>query len=177
VARFCQVDLKTIHNWADRNEIPHFRTPGRHLRFRRADVLDFLRKYGYPIPQALAASRPHVVVIDGNGDDAHATARGLGEEYEVRVYSDVASALIQLGASPPDAVVLERAVDGLDASHVAARMLAAEPTRHVRALLYTRDRSNDAETTASGIVVQVTKPDIEALRRSLSALLGTDRVE
>ena len=48
VARFCQVDLKTIHNWADRGEIRHFRTPGRHLRFRRVDVLDFLRKYGYP---------------------------------------------------------------------------------------------------------------------------------
>ncbi|HEX2675074.1 MAG TPA: helix-turn-helix domain-containing protein, partial [Polyangiales bacterium] len=49
VARFCQVDLKTIHNWADRGEIRHFRTPGRHLRFRRVDVLDFLRKYGYPV--------------------------------------------------------------------------------------------------------------------------------
>jgi len=33
VARFCQVDLKTIHNWSDRGEIRHFRTPGRHLRF------------------------------------------------------------------------------------------------------------------------------------------------
>ena len=33
VARFCQVDLKTIHNWADKGEIRHFRTPGRHLRF------------------------------------------------------------------------------------------------------------------------------------------------
>ena len=48
VARFCQVDLKTIHNWAERGEVRHFRTPGRHLRFRRVDVLDFLRKYGYP---------------------------------------------------------------------------------------------------------------------------------
>ena len=35
IARFCQVDLKTIHNWADRGQIQHFRTPGRHLRFRR----------------------------------------------------------------------------------------------------------------------------------------------
>ena len=48
IARFCQVDLKTIHNWADRGQIRHFRTPGRHLRFRRPHVLDFLRKYGYP---------------------------------------------------------------------------------------------------------------------------------
>ncbi|MGB5413913.1 MAG: helix-turn-helix domain-containing protein, partial [Polyangiales bacterium] len=32
IARFCPVDLKTIHNWADRGRIAHFRTPGRHLR-------------------------------------------------------------------------------------------------------------------------------------------------
>jgi excisionase family DNA binding protein len=60
VARFCQVDLKTIHNWADKGEIRHFRTPGRHLRFRRLDVLDFLRKYGYPIPDVLRMGKPKV---------------------------------------------------------------------------------------------------------------------
>ena len=64
VARFCQVDLKTIHNWADKGEIRHFRTPGRHLRFRRLDVLDFLRKYGYPIPEILRMGKPKVVVVD-----------------------------------------------------------------------------------------------------------------
>src|SRR5882757_8137614 len=53
LARFCQVDLKTIHNWADKGEVRHFRTPGRHLRFRRADVIEFLRKYGYPVPDSL----------------------------------------------------------------------------------------------------------------------------
>src|SRR5204862_6295434 len=64
VARFCQVDLKTIHNWADKGEIRHVRTPGRHLRFRRLDVLDFLRKYGYPIPEVLRNGKPQVVGVD-----------------------------------------------------------------------------------------------------------------
>ena len=53
-AHLCGVDLKTIHNWADKGEIRHFRTPGRHLRFRRLDVIDFLRKFGYPIPEVAA---------------------------------------------------------------------------------------------------------------------------
>ena len=39
LARFCHVDLKTIHNWVEKGEIRHFRTPGRHLRFRRPDVI------------------------------------------------------------------------------------------------------------------------------------------
>lgn len=55
LAGFCQVDLKTIHNWVDRGKIAHFRTPGRHLRFRRADVLQFLQTTGYPIPEEIVA--------------------------------------------------------------------------------------------------------------------------
>ena len=47
LAALCQVDLKTIHNWADRGKIEHFRTPGRHLRFHQSDVDAFLVKHGY----------------------------------------------------------------------------------------------------------------------------------
>lgn len=44
VADLCEVDLKTIHNWVERGCIPHFRTPGRHLRFQALDVARFLRE-------------------------------------------------------------------------------------------------------------------------------------
>jgi excisionase family DNA binding protein len=53
IARFCQVDLKTVHNWVDKGSIPFFRTPGRHLRFNPESVRTFLKTYGYPIPPEL----------------------------------------------------------------------------------------------------------------------------
>src|SRR5437016_13880731 len=81
VARFCQVDLKTIHNWADKGEIPHFRTPGRHLRFRRLDVLDFLRKYGYAIPEALRQNKPRVVIVDADSTASSTLKRALGRRF------------------------------------------------------------------------------------------------
>ncbi len=56
LADMCSVDLKTIHNWVDKGHIAAFRTPGRHLRFKAADVVAFMTKCGYPIPGALAAS-------------------------------------------------------------------------------------------------------------------------
>ena len=43
VARFCEVDLKTVHHWADRGKVVHHRTDGRHLRFRRNDLVRFLK--------------------------------------------------------------------------------------------------------------------------------------
>ena len=94
VARFCQVDLKTIHNWADKGEIRHFRTPGRHLRFRRLDVLDFLRKYGYPIPEVLRMGKPKVVAVDSDPNVLAALRRALSRRFELTTFQDPFDALV-----------------------------------------------------------------------------------
>src|ERR1700754_1968362 len=62
LARYCEVDLKTIHHWANGGKIPHHRTEGRHLRFRRNHILAFLRRHGYPLHAELASVRPSVFV-------------------------------------------------------------------------------------------------------------------
>lgn len=56
VARICQADLKTIHNWCDRGQIPatcFFRTPGRHLRFYKGPILAWLAGRGYPVTEEM----------------------------------------------------------------------------------------------------------------------------
>jgi excisionase family DNA binding protein len=56
VSLLCQIDSKTVHNWCRAGRIKHFRTPGRHLRFRRADVVEFLQEWGYPVPSTLESA-------------------------------------------------------------------------------------------------------------------------
>jgi hypothetical protein len=56
------VDLKTIHNWVRGGHVLARRTEGRHMRFQRAEVVRFLRRFGYPIPSALRAAAPRVLV-------------------------------------------------------------------------------------------------------------------
>src|SRR4029453_8151393 len=68
LATLCEVDLKTIHNWVDRGRIPHFRTPGRHLRFRAADVAEFLRAWGYSVPRELARATSKSILVVGTKD-------------------------------------------------------------------------------------------------------------
>src|SRR5262245_39651547 len=113
-ASFCQVDLKTIHNWADKGEIRHFRTPGRHLRFRRLDVLDFLRKYGYPIPEVLRGGKPKVVVVDDDPNVLAQVRRALAKRFEVTTFQDPFDALVALGNLQPDAMVIDLEMKGLD---------------------------------------------------------------
>jgi excisionase family DNA binding protein len=79
LATLCEVDLKTIHNWVDRGRIAHFRTPGRHLRFRAADVAEFLRAWGYSVPRELARASARTIMVVGTKDTVAHVQRALGE--------------------------------------------------------------------------------------------------
>lgn len=106
LAALCEVDLKTIHNWVDRGRIAHFRTPGRHLRFRAADVAEFLRAWGYSVPRELArASARSIVVVGGKEAMTHVT-RAL-DGAQVRHITHPYDALVHAGADPADVLIVD----------------------------------------------------------------------
>jgi DNA-binding transcriptional MerR regulator len=54
VAKWFQVSSKTVGAWQKKGVFPAgVRTPGGHRRFRGAEVLAELKKYGYAIPTEL----------------------------------------------------------------------------------------------------------------------------
>jgi excisionase family DNA binding protein len=103
VARFCEVDLKTVHHWANRGKIPHHRTEGRHLRFRRNDVVRFLRAHGYPIPEDLARVKPALALAIAATDDI---GKRLGSRFAVTRHENATAAIARLVADAPDALVV-----------------------------------------------------------------------
>lgn len=164
LARLCQVDQKTIHNWVDRGAIPSIRTPGRHLRFKPNDVLNFLRKYGYTVPADLLKSigRPLVVAVTHDPLDE---LRGmLGSEYELVVYTDIASAIASFRNAIPAAFII-------DADDVAmVRPLLSDPELQViRWVVYSTDI--DAHSKA-GVHAAIVAPNLPELHRTLQAVLG-----
>ncbi len=172
VARFCQVDLKTIHNWADRGEIRHFRTPGRHLRFRRVDVVDFLRKFGYPVPEVLRQGKPAVQIVDEDPVQLDALKKLLGQRFDVTGFVDPVDALIAIGGDPPDVVVLDVGGTKLDGLSCIARLKAAETTRHVRVVVYSAREDKRARALEAGASAFVTRPDAQKLTETIDALMG-----
>src|SRR4051812_35946028 len=119
LAALCEVDLKTIHNWVDRGRIPHFRTPGRHLRFRAADVAEFLRAWGYSVPRELARASARTILVVGTNDTLALVQRALSEGVvpsgapaaqsgqPVRLASHPYDALIYAGSDPGDVYVVD----------------------------------------------------------------------
>src|ERR1700679_3090817 len=107
LATLCEVDLKTIHNWVDRGRIAHFRTPGRHLRFRAADVADFLRAWGYTVPRELSRASAKAVMVIGSKEQAAHVTRILGDAVPVRHAAHPYDALVFAGADPADVYVID----------------------------------------------------------------------
>lgn len=174
-AHFCGVDLKTIHNWADKGQIRHFRTPGRHLRFRRLDVIDFLRKYGYPIPEPLRSGKPRVVVVDEDPSVLAAIRKGLGRRFEVATFQDPFDALVALGTLEPDAMVIDVDMSGLDGIRCLQRLKSIERTSHIRTIVHSSDEHRRRQAMDAGAFDFVPKGDVTLLREALERVTGLER--
>lgn len=114
LATLCEVDLKTIHNWVDRGRIAHFRTPGRHLRFRAADVAEFLRAWGYSVPRELARASARTGLIVGSKEMVSHVTRTLGDTMPLRDVKHPYDALVFAGADPPDVFLVDAKTIGAD---------------------------------------------------------------
>lgn len=114
LATLCEVDLKTIHNWVDRGRIAHFRTPGRHLRFRAADVAEFLRAWGYSVPRELARASARTGLVVGSKEMVSHVTRTLGDTMPLRDVNHPYDALVMAGADPPDVFLVDAKIIGSD---------------------------------------------------------------
>ena len=172
IARFCQVDLKTIHNWADRGQIAHFRTPGRHLRFRRSHILDFLRKYGYPIPDELEAGRPRVAVLINRKRTKEGVVAALSAAFDVVDYPDPLDGLLRIGEQPPDAIVLAARIGHLSGTEIIEALKRSSHTQQIRAILFASDQAERQAALEAGASAHVGESDLLGLRDTLAALMG-----
>jgi excisionase family DNA binding protein len=175
VARLCHVDLKTIHNWANKGQIRHFRTPGRHLRFRRADLLEFLRRYGYPVPDVLRGGKPKVVVVDDDPGALAAIRRALGRRFEVTTFQDPFDALVAIGTLEPDAIVLDVQMKAMDGIRCLERLRAIEATSQIRTVVFSSQGDKRRAAMDAGANDFVSKGEITLLRESLERIIGLER--
>lgn len=173
VARCCRVDVKTIHNWAARGQLEHFRTPGRHLRFQRPDVLDFLRRYGYPVPSWLLSGPPSVALL-GPPDELQALYAGLTDDFTPSLHADPLLFLLEMGSRPPDAAVLVHTPSPVLRLLELVRALRSHPELQRTRLVTVGPL--DTSGLDLGASAHLPALDTVSLHRTLSALLGTPRI-
>jgi hypothetical protein len=177
LANFCEVDLKTVHHWADRGKVAHFRTDGRHLRFRRNDVVRFLRAHGYPLADALVRARPTVALalgaslLEGASLSLEDLAKRLGSRFSLRRHGSGAGAVAHLVGEAPDAVVLADTDPTLGFPAVIAALKADPATSWIFFVVVTGGDADDV-AKASGADIVLPARDIVKLPGELARTLA-----
>ncbi|MCX7933803.1 MAG: helix-turn-helix domain-containing protein, partial [Planctomycetota bacterium] len=63
-ARICGLSVSTLKRWIQREALRSFRTPGGDIRILKSDLLDFMRRYGIPLPMDLAPEPAVLLAVD-----------------------------------------------------------------------------------------------------------------
>jgi hypothetical protein len=171
IARICDVDLKTIHNWVDRGVLPCFRTPGRHLRFRPEHVASFLRAWGYAVPAMLRDAEPKHVAVIGPKKTERLVQQALdGGGVDLRALEHAYDALLTVAVDPARAYVID--VDAVGRAGV--EPLTAALRRATEAAALVMVGAADGEVPEGTIAAH---RDLAAVRTALArAGIGTPDV-
>jgi excisionase family DNA binding protein len=171
LAALCEVDLKTIHNWVDRGRIAHFRTPGRHLRFRAADVAEFLRAWGYSVPRELARASARTAMVVGSKDTVAHVNRALGDAMPLRDVKHPYDALVFAGSDPADVFLVDAkaAAGEVDVVHLLEALHRACPQARFVVL-------SDEAASYPPFATKIGRTDAQGLRTLLAPELPTPQV-
>ncbi len=130
-AKLCRVSPLSIINWVNAGRLPAFRTPGRHRRIRREDLVQFMRDTGMPLPEELreGSGKPKVLVVDDDANIREVLSEHLATRstpYEVQTAANGFEAGRLVAAFRPDVVLLDLKMAGLDGFQV-CRTIKADP--------------------------------------------------
>jgi diguanylate cyclase (GGDEF)-like protein len=104
--------------------------------------------------------RPKVLVVDDAPSNLHILCRGLGKDFQCETASNGRAALEKIKADPPDLVLLDILMPGMNGYEVCRRLKADKATRSIPVIFLTAldDADEEAKGLELGAVDYVTKP-------------------
>ncbi|MEW6219021.1 MAG: response regulator [Thermodesulfobacteriota bacterium] len=101
-----------------------------------------------------------IMVVDDDEVHLDVLARALEDDYQLRIAPDGEAALKAIGPSPPDLILLDIVMPGMDGYEVCRRLKAREETRNIPVVFLTclTDEQDEAQGLALGAVDYITKP-------------------
>ena len=173
VSKLLQVNPRSVINWIEQDLLKSYRTPGGHRRISRGDLLAFLRKHEIPIPSALTEEKLKVLIVED--EDSIVTILTTfferQEAYEVNSASDGITALIDIGRSQPDLIVLDILIPGVDGLEV-CRRIKKNPSNRTAIIAMSGQPEVESKILQAGADCFLPKPlDLDRLLEESKRLL------
>ena len=187
ISQICGVNPTTVQNWVKSKQLKAFQTPGRHRRVRREDLVEFLREFDMPIPPGFDLDEaqkfsPAILIVDDDEDVRNVIADALqsgDNDVNIMKARNGIDALIAIGQSKPDIIILDVIMPNMDGFDVCERLKANDNVRNVKIIGISGDHNPDLRERilAAGADMFFTKPlDLVGFRDECFRLLATDAV-
>jgi len=173
VSHLLHVNPRSVINWIEQNLLASYRTPGGHRRIRREDLLAFIRKHQIPTPAALVEEKFSVLIVEDEEDITEILKTYFERQggFEVQSVSDGITALIEVGRSKPDLLLLDVMIPGVDGVEV-CRRIKADPENQTAILAISGQPDWERKISQAGADAFMTKPlDLEQLHAEAKRLL------
>jgi len=173
VSRLLHVNPRSVINWIEQNLLPSYRTPGGHRRIRHDDLLAFLRKHQIPIPATLVDGRFGVLIVDDEDEIVELIKNFLERQgtYDISTASDGITALIEVGRTKPDLLILDIMIPGVDGVEV-CRRIKAEPSNKTTIIAVSGTTEKERKGLQAGADAFMLKPiNLDQLHAEAKRLL------
>ena len=179
VAKFCNVRKMTVVRWVNRGELLAHQLPGRgDRRITRDDLLEFMERNGFPLPDELSDDGVEILVVDDDPHAANAIRRTLvGAGYQTEVATDGFRAGSMIETRKPRLITLDLSMPGMSGFEVLQYIREREDLNAMKVIVISGlPEKRMQEALAAGADEALSKPyKNEALVSAANALIGRPR--
>jgi len=138
VAIHCHVNFKTVLKWIEEKKLPAYQLPDSGVnRILPSDLIDFLKKYGFPVPEALQDCGPlRLLIVDDEPGMVNTIRRLLrSTEFTIESARDGFEAGRKVELFKPDIMILDLKMPGISGQEVLREIKGNAQTRHIRVII------------------------------------------
>ena len=171
-AKYLGVAQSTIRKWTDNGLLPAIKTPGKHRRYRLADLEAFLERSQ---SGATGTPGPRVLIVDDDAGLRGFVRASLElDGYSVREAASAEEGLAAIEDEPPDLILLDVMMPQVDGWEMLRRMQERHGVGSIPVLMFSGkvDEQAAGDAASRGARAFIGKPfDPEQLIESAKAML------
>jgi excisionase family DNA binding protein len=140
VAKICGVAHTTVIRWISEGKLKAHETPGGHRRIEQWDLVAFLKCFRIPVPASLGDNRFKILAVD---DETHVLSmmrRAFAkhsEEIDFHTTTSGMEALVMLGKSHFDLIILDVVMPDMDGIQVCITLKQNPDTSDIKIIVIT----------------------------------------
>jgi excisionase family DNA binding protein len=178
-SKYCNVSPKTIINWIEAGHIEAYKTVGGHRRIKIADLENFMKKQGIPIPEeGFGSERKRLLIVDDDEIIVETIVQALEEEeydYDIISAADGFEAGLQVSHFKPDLVILDIMMPDIKGYEVCRKIKSDEQTKDTKIIVLSAylDDEKFKKMKEYGADLCFSKPlPLPRLKEEVAKLLG-----